>query len=86
MPLLLQAYGLWEQLERETGRELMTLTGELMIGRRESRLRWSRRDPDHPPRPGPSLGADIRLQEPVLYWFEPLDGLEPFLPKPLPKG
>jgi sarcosine oxidase len=38
VPLLLRAYELWEQLERETGRELMTLTGGLMIGRREDEL------------------------------------------------
>ena len=38
VPLLLRAYELWEQLERETNRDLMTLTGGLMIGRRESVL------------------------------------------------
>ena len=38
VPLLLRAYELWKQLERETGRELMTLTGGLMIGRREGEL------------------------------------------------
>jgi sarcosine oxidase len=38
VPLLLRAYELWEQLERETGHELMTLTGGLMIGRPESEL------------------------------------------------
>jgi sarcosine oxidase len=38
VPLLLRAYELWEQLERETGRELMTLTGGLMIGRRDGEL------------------------------------------------
>lgn len=32
VPLLLRAYELWEQLERETGKELMTLTGGLMVG------------------------------------------------------
>jgi sarcosine oxidase len=32
VPLLLRAYELWEQLERETGDDLMTLTGGLMIG------------------------------------------------------
>src|SRR5215208_1303054 len=32
VPLLLRAYELWEQLERETGEDLMTLTGGLMIG------------------------------------------------------
>jgi len=38
VPLLLRAYELWERLERETGQELMTLTGGLMIGRREGEL------------------------------------------------
>jgi sarcosine oxidase len=32
VPLVLRAYELWERLERETGEELMTLTGGLMIG------------------------------------------------------
>ncbi len=36
VPLLLRAYELWEQLERETGRELLTQTGGLMIGTPES--------------------------------------------------
>jgi sarcosine oxidase len=38
VPLLLRAYELWEQLENDTGQELMTLTGGLMIGRRDSEL------------------------------------------------
>jgi sarcosine oxidase len=37
VPLLLRAYELWEHLERETGVDLMTLTGGLMIGPPESR-------------------------------------------------
>jgi sarcosine oxidase len=32
VPLLLRAYELWEGLERETGRDLMSLVGALMIG------------------------------------------------------
>lgn len=32
VPLLLRAYELWEQLERETGQDLLTITGGLMIG------------------------------------------------------
>jgi sarcosine oxidase len=32
VPLLLRAYELWERLEEETGEELMTLNGGLMIG------------------------------------------------------
>ena len=38
VPLLLRAYELWERLEGETGEELMTLSGGLMIGRREDEL------------------------------------------------
>ncbi len=38
VPLLESAYELWERLERETGEDLMTLTGGLMIGRREGEL------------------------------------------------
>jgi sarcosine oxidase len=38
VPLLLRAYELWEQLERETGLDLMTLEGGLMIGSPESRI------------------------------------------------
>jgi sarcosine oxidase len=32
VPLVIRAYELWERLERETGEDLMTLTGGLMIG------------------------------------------------------
>ena len=32
VPLVLRAYELWERLERETGEDLMTITGGLMIG------------------------------------------------------
>lgn len=38
VPLLLRAYELWEQIERETDRRLLTITGGLMIGRAESRV------------------------------------------------
>ena len=38
VPLLLRAYELWEQLEEETGQQLMTLTGGLMIGREDGEL------------------------------------------------
>src|SRR6187399_2213378 len=36
VPLLLRAYELWEQLERETNQHLMTITGGLMMGRENS--------------------------------------------------
>jgi sarcosine oxidase len=114
VPLLLRAYELWEQLEIETGRELMTLTGGLMIGHRDGELVSgsveSAKEHDLPYElleageirarfpafaPGPetvalyerragfvrpeetvtahldraaSLGADLRFQEPVLSW------------------
>ena len=36
VPLLLRAYELWERLERDAGRRLLTLTGGLMIGAPDS--------------------------------------------------
>jgi sarcosine oxidase len=36
VPLLLRAYELWMQLERDTSRSLLTMTGGLMVGRRDS--------------------------------------------------
>jgi sarcosine oxidase len=48
VPLLLRAYELWEQLERETGRESMRLTDGLMIGRREDELGNERVNPRIP--------------------------------------
>ncbi len=36
VPLLLRAYELWERLEHETGRDLMTMCGGLMIGDEKS--------------------------------------------------
>jgi sarcosine oxidase len=38
VPLLLRAYELWRELERETGRELLRITGGLMIGPPESTI------------------------------------------------
>ncbi|MFF2851177.1 N-methyl-L-tryptophan oxidase [Streptomyces sp. NPDC058001] len=37
VPLLLRAYELYEQVERDTGREVATLCGGVMVGRPESR-------------------------------------------------
>jgi sarcosine oxidase len=119
VPLLLRAYELWEQLERETGQELMTLTGGLMIGREDGDLvsgsvasadehdlpyelldvgELRRRFPTYAPGPDTvalyeeragfvrpeetvkahldlagSSGADLRFEEPVLSW-EATDG------------
>jgi sarcosine oxidase len=38
VPLLLRSYELWRELERQTGRELLHITGGLMIGPRESEV------------------------------------------------
>jgi sarcosine oxidase len=38
VPLLLRAYELWEQIERETGEKLLTITGGVMIGRPDGEL------------------------------------------------
>jgi sarcosine oxidase len=38
VPLLLRAYELWTQLEQDTGRSLLTMTGGLMIGRPQSEV------------------------------------------------
>jgi sarcosine oxidase len=105
---------LWERLERDTDQELMTLTGGLMIGRRESELvsgsvrsaeehglpyelldadEIRERFPPFSPDPGTvalyekkagfvrpeetvrahldradALGADLRFEEPILSW------------------
>ncbi|HEY6548740.1 MAG TPA: FAD-dependent oxidoreductase, partial [Vicinamibacteria bacterium] len=37
VPLLLRAYELWEQLERESGIPVLTVTGGLMLGQEQSR-------------------------------------------------
>ena len=114
VPLLLRSYELWEQLERETGQELMTLMGGLMIGREEGDLvsrsaasadehglpyevldagEIRRRFPAYAPDPetvalyekkagfvrpeesvrahldrAATLGADLRFEEPVVSW------------------
>ena len=34
VPLLLRAYDLWREIERETDTELLRITGLLMVGRR----------------------------------------------------
>ena len=38
VPLLLRAYELWETLERDSGRSLLTMTGGLMIGKPDSEV------------------------------------------------
>jgi sarcosine oxidase len=121
VPLLLRAYELWERLERDTGQELMTLTGGLMIGRRGSELvsgsvrsaeehglpyelldadEIRERFPPFSPDPetvalyekkagfvrpeetvrahldrAEALGADLRFEEPVVSWEASEDGV-----------
>ena len=36
VPLLLRTYELWQQLERDSGKELLTITGALMLGAEDS--------------------------------------------------
>src|SRR6266850_3767402 len=38
VPLLLRAYELWRELERESGQELLTIIGGLMIGAPDSEV------------------------------------------------
>src|SRR5207302_9113372 len=38
VPLLQRAYALWSELERESGQDLLAITGGLMIGTPESEL------------------------------------------------
>ena len=58
VPLLLRAYELWERLERETGEDLMTLTGGLMIGSPGSQV--SSRAARRAPRVRPALRGSRR--------------------------
>ncbi len=127
VPLLLRAYELWEQLEEETGQQLMTLTGGLMIGREDGELvsgsvrsaeehglpyemldaaEIRRRFPAYAPGPetvalyeekagfvrpeetvkahldrASSSGADLRFGEPVLSWEASGDGVRVETPK-----
>lgn len=37
VPLLLRAYELWEEIERESGKDILTVTGGLMVGAENSR-------------------------------------------------
>src|SRR5215472_17872994 len=38
IPLVLRAYELWEKLERDTGANLLNITGGLVVGLREGEL------------------------------------------------
>jgi sarcosine oxidase len=121
VPLLLRAYELWERLEQETGEDLMTLSGGLMIGPPESHTftgskasadeyglpyevleapELKRRYPVFEPTPGTvalfeekagfvrpeasvrahldratSMGADLRFEEEIVAWQPTTSGV-----------
>ncbi|QBI55183.1 N-methyl-L-tryptophan oxidase [Streptomonospora litoralis] len=68
VPLLLRAYELWEALERDSGADLMSLTGALMLGRPDSRtVAGSRESARRWGLPHEMLdAADIRRRFPTL--------------------
>ena len=73
VPLLLHAYELWERLERETGEDLMTLTGGLMIGPPDSDIfKGSKATADEHGLPYKVLDApELKRRYPM---FEPTEG------------
>ncbi|CAN5888770.1 N-methyl-L-tryptophan oxidase [soil metagenome] len=73
VPLLLRAYELWERLEKETGEDLMTLSGGLMIGPPESHtFTGSKASADEYGLPYEVLDAtELKRRYPV---FEPTPG------------
>ncbi|MFJ2772673.1 N-methyl-L-tryptophan oxidase [Streptomyces sp. NPDC087300] len=68
VPLLLRAYELYDRLERDTGREVATLCGGVMLGRPESRtVAGSRRSAEQWDLPHEMLDAkEIRRRFPTL--------------------
>ncbi|CAN5729988.1 N-methyl-L-tryptophan oxidase [soil metagenome] len=70
VPLLLRSYELWEQLERDSGEDIMTVTGGLMMGAPDSDLViGSRKSAEHHELPYELLDApEIKRHFPV---FEP---------------
>ncbi|GAA2228112.1 N-methyl-L-tryptophan oxidase [Streptomyces amakusaensis] len=68
VPLLLRAYELYEELERETGRDIATLCGGLMIGRPDSRtVAGARRSAEQWDLPHEMLDAEqLRRRFPTL--------------------
>ena len=68
VPLLLRAYELWEELGRESGQELMVLTGGLMLGPPGSHIvQGSRRSAEHYGLDHEMLdAAEIRRRFPAL--------------------
>ncbi|MGB3633415.1 MAG: N-methyl-L-tryptophan oxidase [Rubrobacteraceae bacterium] len=70
VPLLLRAYELWEQLEQDSGEDILTITGGLMMGGPDSDLvAGSRKSADEHDLPYEMLDAsEIKRRFPV---FEP---------------
>ncbi len=70
VPLLLRSYELWEQLERDSGEDILTVTGGLMMGHPDSDLvAGSRKSADEHGLPYEMLDApEIKRRFPV---FEP---------------
>jgi sarcosine oxidase len=68
VPLLLRAYELWEELEKDAGRELLTLTGGIMMGSPESTIvAGSRASAEHWQLPHEMLDAqEITRRWPTL--------------------
>lgn len=68
VPLLLRAYELWEKLEQDSGEEILTITGGLMIGYPDSDLvEGSRKSAEEHDIPYELLEArDIKKRFPVL--------------------
>ena len=68
VPLLLRAYELWRELERETGAELLRLTGLLMVGEEQTEIiAGARRAAKEHDLPLESLSArEIRTRYPTL--------------------
>ena len=73
VPLLLRAYELWEQIERDSGEGILTVTGGLMMGQADSELvSGSRKSADEHGLPYEMLDApEIKRRFPV---FEPTPG------------
>ncbi len=70
VPLLLRAYELWEQLEHDSGEDILTVTGGLMMGQADSDLvEGSRKSADEHDLPYEMFDMqEIKLRFPV---FEP---------------
>lgn len=72
VPLLLRAYDLWREIERETGTELLRLTGLLMVGEEQTEIiAGARRAAKEHDLPLESLSArEIKMRYPTLKVLE----------------